>query len=123
MLIHRILTRALSQGRVRQVALLATNHVPAVCNHFGRCEKTVALLRALSHPVPRLWEALEEPEPMEWSVTDPATNKVPPPPVRVPRSSLTCGLVAQVYTKREVLALRARHIARLSAICRLLQVF
>ena len=44
------------------MALLATNHVPAVCSHFGRCEKTVKLLRAMSHPLPRLWEALEEQE-------------------------------------------------------------
>ena len=44
------------------MALLATNHIPAVCNHFGRCEKTVKLLRSMSHPLPRLWEALEEQE-------------------------------------------------------------
>ena len=50
------------QGRVRNVALLAVNHVPALCNHFGRCDKTVALMRALSQPIPRLWEALAEQE-------------------------------------------------------------
>jgi hypothetical protein len=36
--------------------------VPALCNQYGRCEKTVGLLRAFSQPIPRLWEALEEQE-------------------------------------------------------------
>jgi hypothetical protein len=47
---------------VRQVALLATNHIPAICRQFGRCEKTVGLMRALLQPMPPLWVALAEQE-------------------------------------------------------------
>ena len=42
--------------RVHNVTLLAANHVPALCAKLGRSERTLALLRGLAQPLPRLWE-------------------------------------------------------------------
>ena len=42
--------------RVHNVTLLAANHVPALCAKLGRSDRTVALLRGLAHPLPRVWE-------------------------------------------------------------------
>ena len=49
-----------SQGRVRNVTLVAKNLVPVLCQKLGRSPRTMSLLEALSQPLPRLWEALNE---------------------------------------------------------------
>ena len=51
-----------SQGRVRQVMLLAKAHAITCAQKLGRGEKTQAFLRCLAAPLPRLWEALNEQE-------------------------------------------------------------
>ena len=49
-----------SQGRVRQVQLIARAHAITAAQKLGRSDATMALLRALASPLPRLWEALNE---------------------------------------------------------------
>ena len=60
-----------------------------------------------------LWEALCEPEPDAWTVTDPVTKKVRQEPPRTPlrieiRSLRGMPCTPQTYSKAEVLALRAK---------------
>ena len=51
-----------SQGRVRQVQLIARSHAITAAQKLGRSGATMALLRAIASPLPRLWEALNEQE-------------------------------------------------------------
>ena len=51
-----------SQGRVRQVQLIARAHAITAAQKLGRSGATMGLLRALASPLPRLWEALNEQE-------------------------------------------------------------
>ena len=73
-----------SQGRVRQVMLIAKAHAITCAQKLGRGEKTQAFLRCLAAPLPRLWEALNEQEAnhadMETDlVLDEGTCYTPPP--------------------------------------------
>ena len=51
-----------SQGRVRNVTLVALNLVPVLCQKLGRSERTTALLQALRQPLPPLWVAEQQRE-------------------------------------------------------------
>ena len=51
-----------SQGRVRNVQLIARAHAITCAHKMGRGERTSAFLRSIAQPVPRLWAALDEQE-------------------------------------------------------------
>ena len=51
-----------SRGRIRNVTLIAMPIVSKICTAVGRGAKSIALLRALQHPIPRLWELQAEQE-------------------------------------------------------------
>ena len=51
-----------SQGRVRNVQLIAKAHAITCAHKLGRGERTSAFLRALASPLPALWRALDEQE-------------------------------------------------------------
>ena len=46
-----------SRGRIRNVTLLSVSVATKLAHALGRGPKTIAFLRALSTPLPRLWEA------------------------------------------------------------------
>ena len=49
-----------TRGRVRAVTVLSLNVAIKLAHAIGRGTKSIAFLRAMQTPLPRLWEALEE---------------------------------------------------------------
>ena len=59
-----------SLGRVRSCTLLPIATVACICRSFGRSPASMALLRALSQPVPESWELEEQREALEDDEVD-----------------------------------------------------